>query len=135
MSFVCILPCHHFYSALHSGDNISEIGSTAQGINSRVTRVGTFEVCVPTHVALRMFIMQVLASQLNFLANKNAELATPPLFWPVNCIKIGEHVALLSNPTVYSLYCVGCIAPPFLSRFLPISSNGISSIVCHDALK
>ena len=60
---------------------------------------------VPTHVALRMFIMQVLASQLHFLANKNAELATPPLFWPVNCIEIGGHVALLSDPTVYSLSC------------------------------
>ena len=49
--------------------------------------------------------MQVLASQLHFLANKNAELAILPLFWPVNCIKIGGHVALLSDPTVYSLYC------------------------------
>ena len=90
-------------------------------------------------------------------ANKNVELAIPPLFWPVNCIrvarllhfwrqtfnnalcfllylpfvffvylttvmkiwlqkcsdlatlnciKIGGHVALLSDPTVYSLYCV-----------------------------
>ena len=28
-----------------------------------VTQVGTFEVCVPTHVTLRIFIMQVLASQ------------------------------------------------------------------------
>ena len=52
-----------------------------------------------------MFIMQVLASQLHSLANKNAELAILPLFWPVNCIKIGEHVALLSDPAVYSLYC------------------------------
>ena len=51
-----------------------------------------------------MFIMQVLASQLHFLANKNAELAIPPLFWSVSCIKIGGHVALLSDPTVYSLY-------------------------------
>ena len=41
--------------------------------------------------------MQVLASQLHFLANKNAELAIPPLFWPVNCIKIGGYVALLSD--------------------------------------
>ena len=49
--------------------------------------------------------MQVLASQLLFLASRNAELAIPPLFWPVNCIKIGGHVALLSDPTVYSLYC------------------------------
>ena len=49
--------------------------------------------------------MQVLASQLPFLANRNAELAVPPLFWPDNCIKIGGHVALLSGPTVYTLYC------------------------------
>ena len=49
--------------------------------------------------------MQVLASQLPFLANRNAELAVPPLFWPDKCIKIGGHVALLSGPTVYTLYC------------------------------
>ena len=49
--------------------------------------------------------MQVLASQLHFLANRNAGLAIPPLFWPVNCIKIGGHVVLLSCPTVDSLYC------------------------------
>ena len=48
--------------------------------------------------------MQVLASQLHFLANRNAGLAIPPLFWPVHCIKIKGHVALLSGPTVYSLY-------------------------------
>lgn len=40
-----------------------------------------------------MFIMQVLVSQLHCLANKNAQLAdylaTLPLFWQVNCIKIG----------------------------------------------
>ena len=49
--------------------------------------------------------MQVLASQLPFLANRNDELAVPPLFWPDKCIKIGGHVALLSGPTVYTLYC------------------------------
>ena len=37
---------------------------------TRATWFGTFEAC-----ALRMFIMQVLASQLHFLANRNAELA------------------------------------------------------------
>ena len=72
-------------------------------IDRKATRVGTFEVCVSTHVSLRMFIMQVLASQLPFLANRNAELAVPPLFWPDNCIKIGGHVALLSGPTVYTV--------------------------------
>ena len=75
------------------------------GNDRRVTRVGTFEVSVPTHVALRMFIMQVLASQLHFLSNRNTSLPIPPLFWPVNRINIGGHVALLSGPTVYSLYC------------------------------
>ena len=53
---------------------------------------------------------QVLASQLPFLANKNAELAVPPLLWPVNCIKIGGHVTLLSGPTDYSLYCALVVA-------------------------
>ena len=48
--------------------------------------------------------MQVLASQLPFLANRNAELAVPPLFWPVNCIKIGGRVALLSCPSIYFLF-------------------------------
>ena len=81
------------------------LSETATQNRKSVTRVGTFEVSVPTYVALRMFIMQVLASQLHFLANRNAELAIPPLFWPVNCIKIGGHVALLSGPAVYSLYC------------------------------
>ena len=34
-------------------------------------------------------LCRFLASQLHFLANRNAGLAIPPLFWPVNCIKIG----------------------------------------------
>ena len=38
------------------------------------------------------------------LANRNAELAVPPLFWPVNCIKIGGHVALLSCLSIYFLF-------------------------------
>ena len=49
-----------------------------------------------------MLIMQVLASQLRFLTNRNAELAFPLLFRPGNRIKIGEHVALLSGSSVYS---------------------------------
>ena len=60
----------------------------------RSSWVGLFDVCV----ALRMPIM-------HFLANRNTELAVPPLFWPVNCIKIGGHVELPSYPTVHSLYC------------------------------
>ena len=49
--------------------------------------------------------MQVLASQSHFLPNRNNGLAIPPLFWPVNCIIIGGHVALLSYLTVHSPYC------------------------------
>ena len=51
-----------------------------------------------------LFIMQVLASQLHFLANRSAELAVPPFFSPVNCIKIGGHVALLSCRFIYFLF-------------------------------
>ena len=31
-----------------------------------------------------LYIMQVLVSQLHFLANRKAELAVPPLFWPAH---------------------------------------------------
>ena len=63
------------------------------------TRVGTFDVCVHAHAALRMFGMQVLASQLHFLVNKNTELVVLPLFWPVNCIKTGAlFYALFEHP-------------------------------------
>ena len=51
---------------------------------------------------------QVLASQLYFLANRNAGLAIPPLFWPVNCIIIGGHIALLSGPTA-CLFPILCL--------------------------
>ncbi len=51
-----------------------------------------------------MFIMKVLASQLCFLANRNAELAIPPLFWSVNCMKIEGLVALLSFPSIYLIF-------------------------------
>ena len=85
------------------------------------------EVYVPTHVALRMFIMQVLASQLYFLANRNVGLAIPPLFRPVICIKIGGHVALLSGPTVHSLYCGIRLVDSFsITDFTVHSVNGIS---------
>ena len=35
------------------------------------------DLSVPAHMSLRMFIMQVLVSQLPFLANRNAKLAFP----------------------------------------------------------
>ena len=77
-----------------------------QKINRKVTRIKTFEVYVAMHVALCMFIMLVLASQLlSGQSHRNAGLAIPPLFWPVHGIKIWGHVALLSGPTVHSLCC------------------------------
>ena len=75
-------------------------------MNSRATRVGTFEVDVPTHVTLRIRHYAGSTSQLYFLAKRNADLTVPPLLWPVNCIKTGGHVELPSGPTVQSLYCV-----------------------------
>ena len=47
---------------------------------------------------------------LQFLANRNAELAAPPLLWSVNCIKKrGEDDELqLITGTAYLLYCVFC---------------------------
>ena len=74
--------------------------TTEEKINRKATRVGTFEVCVATYVPLRMFIMQVLASQLHFLTNRNAELAVPPLHK-----NRGKYVALLNSLTIYTLYC------------------------------
>ena len=98
-------------------------------INRKATRVGTFEVRFPTHVALPMFIRQVLASQLPFLANRNSEHTVPPLLWPVNCIKIGEHVALLSGPTVYSLYCACSLADTTMQLAVMMWSAG--SLICN----
>ena len=46
---------------------------------------------------------------MHFLAGKNAERAVLPLFWPVNCIKIGGDVVLLSSSTIYLLYCAKSI--------------------------
>lgn len=50
-----------------------------------------------TYFSLRMFVIQVLA-------NKNAKVAVPLLFWPPNYIKIWGHVSLLIGPTVYLVY-------------------------------
>ena len=58
----------------------------------KAPRVGTFKVCVAAHIVLHMFI--VLASRLPFQAERNAELAVPPLFRSVKCEKIRGHVAL-----------------------------------------
>ena len=71
-----------------------------------------------------MFIMQVLASQLHFLANRNAELAVPPLFWPVNCIKIGGHVTLLSCPSIYFLFYAGSVPGKVLTGIQVLQKLG-----------
>ena len=60
----------------------------------------SIEVCASTYVAL--CILLVLFQPVNCI------------FWPtrmlnclvvLNCINIGEHVALLAGPTVYTLNC------------------------------
>ena len=53
----------------------------------------------------RMVNKQKSHSSTHLLANRDARLVIPPLFWPANCIKVGGHVELLSDPTVNSLYC------------------------------
>jgi hypothetical protein len=53
----------------------------------------------------RMFIKQVLACQLSLLANRNVGPAAPSLFRPVNWLKIGAHVTLLSCLSGYLLFC------------------------------
>ena len=75
--------------------------------------------------------MQVLASQLHFLANRNAELAIPPLFWPVNCIKIGGHVAPLSCPSIYFLF----YATTTHNRLSLIIHVVVSSCFVHNRVK
>ena len=61
------------------------------------------------------------------MANRNAELALQPLFWPVNCIKIGGgHVALLSGPTVYLLYVLCVRLENMLKRFVNWSHIGFN---------
>ena len=44
-------------------------------MNRRASCVGTFEVFEAAHVALRTLLAIFAASQLHFLANRNAELA------------------------------------------------------------
>ena len=76
-----------------------------------------------------MFIMQVLASQLPFLANRNAEQAVPPLFWPVNCIKIGRHVPLLSGSSVYVYSVVSlCFTMFVLAMVIDVFFNKLFKI-------
>ena len=76
--------------------------------NARViglrTGVKTFEVC-PCIGHITHVHYADSGQSIAFLANRNAELDLPPLLWPVNCIKLRGHVALLSSHTVYIPYC------------------------------
>ena len=45
------------------------------------------------------------AQSIALSGQRNAEPAVLALFWPVNCIKIGGHVALLGScPSIYFLF-------------------------------
>ena len=71
---------------------------SANVVSDIQTRVRTFEICVLTHDALRMFIMvQILASQLHFLANRNTELTAIVLVTKLHK-RMGGHAVSLSNP-------------------------------------
>ena len=62
------------------------------------THVGSFEVCVLAHIALRMLSAITLASQWHFLANKHAVLAGCSAFWPVNCIFLHKNARTRCTP-------------------------------------
>jgi hypothetical protein len=72
-------------------------------IYRRATYVGSFEVSVLAHVALRMLAAIFLASQWHFLANKHAVLAGCSAFWPVNCIFL--HKKTRTRCTAEWLFC------------------------------
>ena len=65
--------------------------------------------------------MQVLASQLPFLANRKAGQAVPPISWPVNCIK-SCRVALLFSPFTVS-WPRRCSPPPPPSTLTTVFIN------------
>ena len=71
-----------------------------QGHSSRNLSSLRLHVCRITHLHYAGS-----GQSIAFLANRNAELAVPPLFWPVNGIKIGEHAGLMTDPTVSLLDC------------------------------
>ena len=75
-------------------------------VQNRNHTEGSLESELLNFVSPRMFIIQTPASQLHILANRNAALSILPIFWPVNCIKIRGHVALLSGSTLFILYTV-----------------------------
>ena len=78
--------------------------------------------------------MLFLTIQLPFLANEDAELDVLLLFWPVNCIKIVGHFALLSDPTDYSIYCVQTNGKKLARHFLIIDIPLIFILNCLTTL-
>ena len=66
-------------------------------MNSRATQL--------KFTSMRMMHYIMAASQLHVLANENAELARRREQTAQICINIKHHIALPSEPTVYSLYC------------------------------
>ena len=64
----------------------------------------TFEVCVLAHIALRMFIMRVLASEFHFLANRNAGLHSHS----INILASQLHK---NRETCCTAECPNCLFP------------------------
>ena len=76
----------------------------------RAAFVGTFNLPVLAHIALRNLLSPVTGNQLHVFINKHALLAGCSGFWPVNCTNLHKkwgHIARLSGPSVYSisLFC------------------------------
>lgn len=62
-----------------------------------VTRVGTYEICVPAHVNCTFWPIETL----NWLFRYDS-------VWSVDCINIGVNVWLLSGPAVDYTYNFAC---------------------------
>ena len=78
-------------------------------IHIRVTRLGTFEVCVPTHVASRIFVMQVLVIHGSIaFSDKQKRWTDYSAIIMVNQLhKNRGGVALLTTAAVHSVYYDG----------------------------
>ena len=85
--------------------------------------VGSFEVSVLAHVALRMLSAITLASQWHFLANKHAVLAGCSAFWPVNCILFSGVASSIIGGGGHINIFVFCVINFFWNRLFLRSVN------------
>ena len=72
-------------------------GTAVHTVSYTKNKMSFIRLCMCTYV--HYYIHYVGTGQSIAFSGQNAILAIPPLVWPVNCIKIGGHVALLSVST------------------------------------